>query len=439
VISALWLACARPIPDHLRLDPIDRTTAPPEITDLTTAVAAVLGRDPLGRSPYLPDSAVLSNVLGAEPLLAYVTRIRDLEAGNVGIGRSLQIVEDDWRGTVAVPLSRGYRLRIAENAIANGALDPRARQLQVVELVTPLAAGLDDPSLARLPMAWLGDDAAIRAYAERWALEGWLAGPGVPVGPVAPLLGAPQYDALRATPMGRLVVARATGADADPAAAWADLERATTLALVSAAADRDAEQAAWSKQKQALTTELGGDPIPTLLKRAAAGLTAAASRDRAAGGALLALAALRWTGACEDAPCAGVDRVETMQAAARWDPDVASLVAAWQVVALKESVDSLEAGRDTAVFGRAVVDLADALLGTDAGAIEAPTLRKTRPDAQVWLTISRAVDEEGATDWAGTRVALGRHLQAEAGRAMGIAPNAEVREVLQRISRRAVP
>src|SRR5262245_62157554 len=128
-----WLACVRPIPEHLRLTPAEET-APVEITDLTSAVTAVVGRDPLVRSPYLPPNDALQPILGAEPVLAFVATVRALESGHTGIGRTLQIIEDDWRGTVAVPLARGYRLRIAENALANGALEPVERQQQVLDL-----------------------------------------------------------------------------------------------------------------------------------------------------------------------------------------------------------------------------------------------------------------------------------------------------------------
>lgn len=434
-----WLACARPIPEHLRLEPSPDEARAEPITDLTSAVAAVLRRDPLARSPYLPARIALEPVLGAEPLVAFSEAVGALEASNEGIGRAMQVVEERWEGTVAVPLSRGYRLRIAENILANGTTDPEQTQARLVELLTPLAAGAGDPALTRMPFAFLGPDASIRAYGERWVLESWLAGPSIPLAPLGPLLGAPQYDSLRTSPVGALIIARITGAAADPAAPWADLERATRLALTAAAADRDAEQAAWAVEKSAAAAELGGDPVETLLRRAAAGLTAAASRDRAAGGALLALAALRWEGACADAPCGGLDRVQGMRSAARWDPDVAALAACWQVLALKEALDSLEAGRATAMFPRGIADLADALIGTGAGAIEAPALRKARADAQVWLTVARAVGVDGETDWDGARVALGKHLARTASAAMDVAPTAELRDLLQRIVRRAAP
>lgn len=444
-----WVACIHPVPEHLRLDPEPRSVQVAPITDLTSATAAVIGRDPLGRSPYLPEADVLAAVAGAESLSAFVSTVRGLQS-EAEVGPAMRAVEDDWRGTVAVPLARGYRLRVAESVLAAGMLDAEALEVRVIHLVAPLGQGKPDTTLPRLPFAFLDEDASstrpaslrisrIRNYAERWALEGWLDGPNIPLSPLRPVLAEPQYDALRTSPVGALILARIEGAAADPSGGWADLERATTLALAQVAADRGAEQQGWAERENALRTELGETPVDTLLRRAVSGLTAAASRDRAAGGAFLAMAALRWRGSCSEQPCAGLDRVDTMRAAARWDDDVASLAACWQVLALKDALDTLDAGRDSILFPDAAARLTDALIGTGAGPIELTLLRKSRPDGQVWLTLSRSVDVQGSTTWEDARVSLGRHLERAATQAMSRAPNAELRDLLQRIARRAVP
>jgi hypothetical protein len=442
------LACPRPIPDHLRLDPAAASARPTvAITDLPSALAVVVGRDPLARSPTLPDANQIDEVVGGAPLAAFVRQIRTLEAGDGDIEKSLQALEDEWRGTVAVPLARGYRLRIAENELVNTATDAEQVQQSLLGLLTPLSNGPADPTLPRLPLAWLGEGSP-RAYGERWVLESWLAAPEIPVAVLLDPLSAPQYDPLRESALGKLVSARASNASADPAPALADLTRATHLAVVRAAADRDTEQAAWAERKKALETELGDpDPVAKLLERAVDGLTSAAGNPQAAGGALLGLAALRWVGRCEGSggggrkgtACAGLDRVETMSAAGRWDPQIASLAAAWQAVAVKEAVDSLEVGRDTVMFPTAMVELADALIGTDAGPLDAAVLRKARPDAAVWLAVTRAVGGDDATDWEGARVALGQHLSRLAARAASGASDAEVRAALETIGKRAVP
>lgn len=444
-VTVLGSGCPRPIPDHLRLDAPTSSTPAAPITDLPSALRAIVGRDPLGRSPVLPDVAALEGIDGGAPIAAFVRQVQAVEGGDGPVERLLQQVEDDWRTTAAVPLARGYRLRLAETALSNLAADPDGAERSVVSLITPLGAASSDPTLPLRPLAWLGGAErpdVIRAYAERWVLTSWLASPELPVEVLSDPISGPQYDGLRATSIGSLVVARATRAAAPDgvAPALADLRRATVLALTRAAADRDVEQARWAEQKRQLVDELGDpDPIAFLLRRAASGLVPDAGSDQSAGGALLSFAALRWIGQCASAPCAGVDRVEAMQFASRWHPQVAELAAAWQVVALKEAVDGLEVGRDTTRFPVVMIDLADTLLGTGAGPLDAQLLRKQRPDEVVWLALCRAVGTEGVTDWDGTRAALGGHLAREAERAGGLTTDPSLGEPLGRVRSRAIP
>lgn len=443
LFALLFAGCPRQVPDHLQLkpDPSSQLTVP--ITDERSALAAIIGKDPLTRSPMLPDPNVLEALDGGLPLAAFVRQVRAVEIGQGPVERVLQQVEDDWRATPAVPLSRGYRLRLAENELAGVGTEADAAHGQVVVLITPLSSGPADPTLPRRPLEWMGEHDRpedVRTYAERWVLTSWLATPEIPIEVVVGPLGAPQYDGLRESPVGKLVMARASGASGDATAGLADLGRATSLALQRAAADRDAEQAAWADTKKAAADELGDpDPVGKLLERASTGLTDAAMADKAAGGALLSLAALRWIDRCGAPPCIGVDRVEVMQFASRWDPEIAELAGIWQVIALKETLDSLEVGRETALFPDLMVDLADALLGTGAGPLEASLLRKQRPDAQVWLSVCRAVGTEGVTDWEGTRVAVGEHLEREVARTLALTQDPELRSLLERVGNRAVP
>src|SRR5690606_31831546 len=155
----------------------------------------------------------------------------------------------------------------------------------------------------------------------------------VPLEPVARRLRSSQYDALRGSALGDLVLARAEGRTGPVDDGFEDLRRATLLALQKAAADRDREQAAWATVRKASVAELGDeDPVGALLARATATLTAAAGDQRAAGGALLALNAGRWHGSCEErqrvrspAACRGLDRVDAIGAAGHWAPDVERL------------------------------------------------------------------------------------------------------------------
>ncbi len=444
-LLVLAAGCPRKIPDHLRLDPPeDQAATSPEIEDVRSALAAMLGRDPLARSPELPSVEVLARIEGGDALLAYAESVRALERGEGQVERALQQLEDEWRSSSAVALARGYRLRIAENQLAQAGGVSQEQEALIVTLVTPLSGGASDETLPRTALAWLVDgqrlESTVRSYADRWVLQGWMAHPSIPVDVLAPLLSAPQYDDLRETSMGRLVLARAGGATADIEPGFADLEHATRLALQQAAADRDKEQAAWAEVRRAEIEALSSeDPIGTLLKRAAATLTAGAGDDRAAGAALLALAADRWHGDCPQAPCKGVDRLETIHLASAWHPDLVWVASVWRVIALKEVLDSLEVGRETAMFPGVMVDLVDALLGTGGGPLDAQLLRQRRPDASLWLAVARAVGTEGVVDWEGTREALGQHLAAEAGRAIEVAPDQDVAAMLERIRSRAIP
>lgn len=438
----LLLSCSRTVPPHLQVPTDDGTANMPDVavSDRATAVAATIGADPLARTPVLVNDAVLESLPGTGPLVAFGRAVRALERGDGQTERTMQLLEDEWASTVAVPLSRGYRLRIAENQLTTRLTPASADAL--IGLLSPLVPVDPKQTAPRSAMHWLGRDltpALVRGYADQWVLAGWLAHPRIPTAPVADLLARPQYDGLRESPLGALLTARRADGVAEEGA-WPALQRATGLALEQAAADRDAEQARWSDVKTTVGTELGtDDPIGTLLQAALSGSTPGAHDDRAAGAALLAWAALRWRGACGLPSCIGVDRIDMVRMSGRWHADLEPLAATWRVIALKESIDTLDSGRDTVLFPKAMVDLVDALLGTGARPLEASLLRKARGDGAVWLGLSRAVGEEGTVDWEGARAALGRHLQGEAAQARSVVTEPEWKERLERIRRRAIP
>lgn len=443
-------ACPRPVPDHLRVDPPPRPVgvtpdAPSGPTSVEGAVAGLVGADPLVRSPSLPEVRELEALDGAASLAAYVHAVQDLEQGDGQAERTMQQLEDQWPRDAVVALSRGYRLRVVENLLGNQALPVDQRDVSVMGLLTPLQVASDGAALNRGPLDWLAPDgvpeAQIHGYGERWVLQGWLAAPEIPVGAAAEALRADMYDGLSRTPTAALLLARDDGADADPSAGLDALARATELALLQAAADRDREQADWSERRKAAATELGvEDPIHALLSEAATSLTAGAGADVATGGALLALSAMRWRNACDDSPCRGLDRVATMGQARRFDDRIDTLGHVWQVIALKEALDTMEVAHDSVMYPDGSVALVDAVLGTGGGPLDDQVLRKRRPDAGVWLAVSRAVGEEGVTDWEGARAALGQHLRnhAENARARVDADSA-LAPLLDRIIARSIP
>lgn len=440
----LWLAaCPKPVPDHLRVDPPAEAEVQRPISDRGSAIAWVVGADPLVRSPTLPELSVLESVEGVAPLIDFVQAVRRLEQGEGQVERSMQQVEDGHRGTEAVALARGYRLRVVENLLANLATASDERDRAILPLLTPLQVSADDPTLNRPALDWLAGEGAsepsVRAYAERWVLSAWLDRPDVRVQAPAQALRADMYDGLARTPIASLVLARDAGAKGDVGPGLAKLERATTLALQQAAADRDKEQAAWAATKRSLVEELGEDPVGALLEQAFAELAPLGGEDAAVGGALLAHAARRWRDTCGDPPCVGIERVEAMGVARRWSPELDRMGALWQVVALKEALDTMDVAHDTVMYPTGAVGLVDAVLGTGGGPLEDQVLRKRRPDAGVWLALGRAVGEEGVTEWSGARAALGAHLKQHAEAARTLVGDGEQAALLDRITSRAIP
>lgn len=439
MILLWWPACLRPLPDHLRVEaprPIPGASAPVTApVDRATALSAVIGADPLARRPAWLDAAGARSIPDAGATADFLDAVLRLETTRDAAG-PLRRVEEGHLGTEAVGLSRGLRLAQAEGQLHSTLVDATAAQRAAVGLVTPL--GEPEDALGDGPLlAFSGGPEGLGAHAGRWVLAGWLDGPEVPLAPVAAALRSPAFDPWRDSPLGQLIVARAEGRAADPTSAWADLERATHLALVRAAADRDAEQGAWADEKRRVAEELGAnDPIAALLARAFDGLTADAGAARSAGGALLAATALRLLDRCPDAPCRGLDRATTLRRAASWDPAVASLAATWEVVSWDKTLATMAAGRDTGLFPDALVDLADGLAAL--GSVDGALLSHTGPDPGVWLLAGRAVGIDGCTGYGDAAVALGKRHQELARSAARTAPSADA-ALLERIASRAVP
>lgn len=438
-------ACVRPLPPYLAVDPpTTAQEAPTEVRSTEDLVALLLGGDPLARAVRLPPGVEAPDA-SAEPLLAYLHEVEVLERGATDFDVALARASRGARGTLAEPFDRGYRLGVVETALATPAGAPEAMETRIAAWLTPMAPGDPDNRLARRPLDWLTGPGDIREplrnYAEDWVLRGWLVAPSIPLGPIAHDLEGPQYDGLRGSRAGRLITARA--ADAHGGAtdeAIADLERATLLALIRVAADRDREQADWATRLTAEREALGSsDPIEHLLRRAFDRLLEDAGDDRAAGAALLASAALRWDGDCEQTSCVGLDRASDLAHAPVWSADLAWMARAWQVIALKGALDTMEVGHESVLFPKALVDLCDAVLGLGAGPLDGDLLRRRTPDPAIWLALGRAAGEDGIVDWAGARVALGQILRTAASAPELAEMPAEGRDSMDRIFRRAVP
>jgi hypothetical protein len=442
----LWLAlagCAK-IPEHLQVHPEQTESIDRTVTDARSAVALLARRDPLVRAPYLPERAKVGQLADAPWLPVWMDATLALEQDKSDPDAGLESLESEWPGTPVVALTRGQRIRLVETALARSAVLDEPTETTLLGWLTPLRQDEADQGLPRLPMDWLATPhelpTVVRQYGERWVLTGWMDGPAIPLDALEPALAGSMYDGLRQTPLGGLVEARATRKAGPVDAGWADLVRATGLALTRTAADRDSEQRAWSDQKKAAAAELGAeDPIGFLLGRAFGSLRDGAADDRAGGGALLAYGAMRWDNTCPDAPCVGLDRVQTIAASARWGAEVAALASIWRVIAVKDSLDHMDVAVETVAFPSAAIDLVDALLGTGSGPLEADLVRVRRGEPATWNALARSVGDDGVTDWSAARAALGRHLAAEVDAATKVCPDPSWLPLLERIGSRAQP
>ena len=433
------LACPRPVPPHLQLDPVEERAQQGPVTSLSQALERSLAGDPLARRVELVPMAQLSTLEQAEAMGAWHQAVIAVEQRGAALPGTMRRVEAQWRGTPVVALSRGYRLQVVQRSLAVEDRPSPSTQEMVLGFLTPLVSP-EGTQLSGSPLGWMSEPTQLKgevlSRADQWLLAGWLDGPDIPLEPVAAALDAPQYDSLRDTPMGRLVQARVRGEGTPEDESWERLQRATLLALTQAAADRDREQAAWAELRDAEQQVLGveGDPVAIHLQAAFEGLLPAATSDREAGGALLAAHALRWN---QGPARAGLlDRVDGLSSAGRWDPELRTLSLVWRTIALKRALDGMDAGRDTVLYQRARVELVEALVGTGAGCFETPLLARPA-DERAWLALGRAVGAEATTDWVRARVALGAHLEREATTALEATDDPEMRALLQRIARRA--
>lgn len=422
----LLLACARAIPPALQIEATGPVPEAPEPPDPAAKVAWMVGNDPLVRRPRLPQADV------PEPLAPYV----EVALREGAHPQDWWAVESAHHGTLAVPFARGARLAALETSLQ----DPANALAWALPLAPP--SGVAAEGSVRTPLAWLGVEKAdaLLPIAERQVLVGWLDGPGVDAGPATEALRTPTYDRLALTPAGRLLLARGDAAK-DPAAGAEGrtlLEEATWLAAMQVAADRDAEQARFRQVRAEVATRLGvqGDPLPALLSRADERLVRDAANPASTAGALLAQAALRWTGGCPDKPCGGMDRVLAMDPPARWDPGVGALAAAWKVVALKAATERLEVAYDTSSFPDAMDDVVEALVATGTGALDRSVLLRARPDVTVNLALSRAAGGGDLTTKEEMLRALETRVGALARETAARAPE-RLREPLDRIAKRA--
>lgn len=417
-------------------------------TDLPSAIAALIGDDPLARrlSPGTPGR--FAALPGGDALEAWATMARAPAPSPTAA--DIAALEQRWPGTVAVALARGTALGWLETRVTmSGAVDQRTGH-DIFPWFGPFVE--DDhplPPDAQGLWSWLGplapEDAPRRVLdlAERRVLLGWLDGPTIPLGPVAALLQDNAYERLNSQPAGALVLARGLGrSDAEAGARGATtLSRATELALTEVAADTDAEQRDWRARHEALSSELAlgphEDPVLRLLERATSDLTLDAASDASTGLALVAISAARLHGPCAPGLCRDFDRTSGLVVAQRWSPAVGPLALAWQVWALKSVADALEVALERPSLHGLIPDLVDALAGTGGARYSALVLRRSRPTPQLFLDLSRGAGGPDQVDGPGLLSNLQTRLKRQVELAQAAEQRPEIAALLERIGARA--
>lgn len=438
LLPLLLVACApKEIPPHLRIEEREEGPVQVEVVDDRSALARIIGRDPLARRTDPRSPGDWSGLPSGDALEDWAGLARQ----DVSTPADWQALEARWPGTMVVGLARGSELgRLQVQLAGEGDRSPSAA---AVSWLGPLRSG--DELHPREPAAWISEDAASQRedllyLAERRVLLGWLHDPGVPVGPVAAVLDPAIQGRLASSPAGRVLRARAEGdRDEESGLLGAQLlDRATTLALEEAAADADGEQRAWRERLLSLRAELDADdPLAALLAQARAALVADAGSPGSAGLALVAATAERIRGTCPDAPCTGLDRTSTLGAAARWGAEVAPVAAAWRLVAMKTASDAFEASWDHPSFKTHAPLLVDVLLGTGAASMDLAVLRVQAASPGTFLAIGRGTGRDGITGQEEARRALRDHLVRIADQALQAELTEEQAAAARRIRRRA--
>lgn len=441
LLAILLTGCGpRQIPPHLRPEPT-ATAAPPAAArppaTLEDAAAQVVAGDPLVRRARPRQAGHWHAVPAPSGLPEWAAVARDPSAAPA----AWYAVEERAPGTLAVPLARGGRLAALEIALASSRNDAT---LALPWLGPVVRDGAPLPAAARAPLAWLAGPAENAAesalrIAERAVLLGWLDSPDLPITDAVAAFRPGIHDRLTTSPPGALLVARADDRRSQEHGERGRraLAMATRLALLGAAADRDAEQARYAAMLSTHRIDEDDlDPIGRMLASAVADLTADAGTDRSTGLALVALTASRLRGSCPDTPCTGLDRMQTLAAAGRWRAEASASL--WRVIALKSVLDRLDVARDRPSFPAAVVDLADALVGLGASTVPERLIRARRPDPAVWLAVSRAADGGDGTAWEDARGALAKRLVEACDAALATAPSPDLEDGLRRIRTRAL-
>ena len=395
----LVLSCAKEIPPHLRVD-----AAPPEAFE--ASLTGLVGRDPLARRPNPGPVGAWTGLHQGEAVEVWAEVARRERPQPT----HWAVIEDQHRGTLAVPLARGACLAGLEFAQGDGSIEHQQRiaaWLGLTRVAARPATQRPSPPLEWLPgRDIIQKQATAHHIASRWVLRGWLDGPDIDVDAVAAALEGSAYTALADSPHGRLIRARAAEKQADTTAADNALWSATEAALSWAMADgKRAKQAELERRRDYRSTH-EEDLVSAKLKQAIRGLTANAIDSDSTGLALIAIEAARLNGVCEDSPCEGIDRVRSIHDARAWGPRSAQLASVWEVIALKEALDTLSVALDQPILHRRLPQVFEAIAGARAEPVQLPWLRHRVESPPLLAAISQLSSDTPQTSREGVILAV---------------------------------
>jgi hypothetical protein len=437
------LACIdRTIPGHLLAAPkvAQQQHQPPVSADALTGWH--VGTDPLARSVRaMPQTDATKEV---QTYLSFFDARKTIEQDGADAGMLMQIVEERGRGTAVVPFARGYRLRSVETTLSHQSPFHHSQQREktLATLATPLRpspSALADVLVTdmRSSQSTNADGKSLLNIMETWVLLGWLDGPSISLADIARLLEQPQYGRFDDNIAVKLIRSRANNNQALPVLGEDSLRRATLLELTRAAADLDSEIADWAEEQNKERAALGGsDPIHHYLTEALDQLSGSAGDDPAMANALVAIAALQWTGSANQHRYSTLHKIDPLSSAKHFDA-ANPLIDIWRTIALKEAIDTMDVGRNTSLFDEAVLNLIGVLISTGEGPFHVSVLAHNTPSSELWLEIGRGIGAESTADWERLRRDLGYHLRTLAKRARAGTSDPAFTKLLLRIENRA--
>lgn len=390
----LILSCAKEIPPHLRVEPVQVET------HTQASLHALIASDPLVRRPDARQPGDWTTLSEGQAIETWAAVAR---ASSVAPSDWLQ-VEAQTRGTVGVALARGAMLAGLE--VTRGAWTEQLQQSIAGWLGLKRVAARPIGSRPGAPLDWLVGLTPerklenARHLAERRVLLGWVDGPAINLKPVSKALQSSSYTGLATTPIGMLIYDRAQDmrSPEDRVSGTSKMWEASEHALRWAGADTNKDQTRLRIERDTHRDTYGETASARALREARVLLTADAAEDDSAGLALVVIAAERIEGSCPDKPCEGLDRVAALKRAEVWGPTARQAAAVWMVIAAKQALDTLEASLDRPSLHRRLPEIAEVLSAASGQSIELSFLRHRVKSPALLLSISRMAGGEPQTD-----------------------------------------